>query len=71
MDPNARTKLSEQKPDPFIGRTFDGYRIERVLGRGGMGTVYLAQQLSLGRSVAIKVLPPDLAEKEQFLERTR
>ncbi|MHC4136203.1 MAG: protein kinase domain-containing protein [Planctomycetota bacterium] len=61
--------MSDSKPDPFVGRTFDGYRVDEVIGRGGMGTVYKAHQLSLGRPVAIKILPSDLAAQEQFLER--
>src|SRR2546425_1847830 len=52
-----------------IGTEFAGYRIESVIGRGGMGVVYLAEQLRLSRRVALKVLPPELAEDERFRDR--
>ena len=47
------------------------YRIERLLGRGGMGAVYLARELALDRDVAVKVLPPDRLHAADALERFR
>ncbi|MDD2320952.1 MAG: protein kinase, partial [Geobacteraceae bacterium] len=46
-----------------------GYQIERELGHGGMSTVYLAVQESLGRQVALKVMAPALAADRSFGER--
>lgn len=53
------------------GTILDGYRIERVLGAGGMGIVYEATQLSLDRRVALKVLRTSLADDEAFAARLR
>src|SRR5438105_4898474 len=56
--PRDGTPLSA--PDPLLKTTIEGkYRIEGLLGTGGMGTVYLATQLALARSAAIKVVRGD------------
>jgi serine/threonine protein kinase len=54
---------------PGLGAEFAGYRIEAVLGRGGVGLVYLAQDLTLPRRVALKILRAEYAEDPQFRER--
>ncbi len=52
-----------------VGSEFAGYRIEALLGRGGMGAVFLATHLRLGRKAALKVLLPGYADDSSFRER--
>src|SRR5215831_9567815 len=53
----------------LIGQRFGQYEIVALLGKGGMATVYRAQQTSMGRDVAIKVIKPDLVEAGDFVTR--
>ncbi|MHC5540555.1 serine/threonine-protein kinase, partial [Singulisphaera rosea] len=58
-----------ETPRDLTGKTLGDFQVERLLGRGGMGEVYLARQVSLNRPVALKVLRTDLLSKPSYLGR--
>ena len=52
-----------------VGQAFGNYQLERELGQGGMGTVYLAQDSGLHRQVALKILRSDLGDDPSFAKK--
>jgi tRNA A-37 threonylcarbamoyl transferase component Bud32 len=71
MEPAASQAPAAGVPVDLSGRTLGDYHILRRLGHGGMGEVYLAEQLSLKRRVALKILRADLAADPTYLQRFR
>ena len=67
--PQCGTNLTVPKKGIEPGTTIQGFHIERILGHGGMGTVYLARQLSLDRLVALKILLPEYTAHESHVQR--
>src|SRR4051812_2054987 len=68
--PEGDRPPSVPPPDPLIGRTLDGrYRIESVLGEGGMGLVYRARHAMLNKPLAIKVLKPEVSKDAEVMQR--
>ncbi|WP_267243489.1 serine/threonine-protein kinase [Streptomyces sp. PR69] len=57
------------RPSDLIGKQIAGYLVEREIGRGGMAVVYRARDLRLERTVALKLLAPELARNDTFRKR--
>ncbi len=65
-------EVLEEDPSSIVGTVLDGqYKIESLLGKGGMGAVYLARHILLGDRVAIKILPPEVRTNAEWLRRFR
>lgn len=63
--------LLDEPPSPLIGRSLGPYVIRSEVGRGGMGIVFYAEDVRLGRGVALKAVAPDLARDPRMRERLR
>ena len=60
---------AEQRDDELVGRAIGKYTLARVIGRGGMGIVYEAQNTSIGKRVAIKLVSSELAKNKDAVKR--
>lgn len=66
------TPLAAEEPAEVIGQILDGrYRIQELIGEGGMGRVYLAEHVEIGRRVAVKILHPHYGRRPELVERFR
>src|SRR5438309_5495527 len=65
----AANVIENRQTNSLIGQTIGHYRIEQRIGAGGMGEVYLASDMSVGRSAALKVLPAHLTDDAERLRR--
>ncbi|UQI45430.1 serine/threonine protein kinase [Streptomyces sp. HU2014] len=68
-DGPLRPEVPVERPSELVGRRIAAYRVESEIGRGGMAVVYRARDLRLGRTVALKLLAPELARNDTFRKR--
>ena len=67
-------RLTDENPRVLVGQTLDHYEVLSLVGSGGMGEVYRARDINLGRDVAIKILPEGLSsggERRRFEREAR
>src|SRR5712691_9386177 len=67
--PDTAERTGQQPKDPRVGMTIGRYRIDDLIAVGGMGAVYLAEHLRLGKKVALKVLGARFAHDQRFRDR--
>ncbi len=68
--PSSSSQAAEPQRDPAVGNVLDGkYRLERLVGVGGMGHVYEGRHLEIGRRVAVKILKAEHRDSPEFVER--
>jgi len=68
--PSAQEEISDQVPDPLLNTVLGKVLVQKRLGEGGMGLVYLGRHQTLDIDVAVKVLPPATAQKDRaFVDR--
>src|SRR5690242_10979506 len=68
--PTGQWNRNMQGPEHYLGETLDAkYRLEKLLGSGGMGAVYLATHLGTERYVALKLISPQFMRNREFVER--
>ena len=66
---SGTTRPPAEPPDPLIGSNLGSFKIVKLLGRGGMGTVYLGEHAAIGSRVAVKVLHDHLASSPSLVKR--